>query len=333
MFKSNPKEWGDKMSKSIQTIVKNLIVQLQKSELGQPTAAGEWDWLNLNKRHKYCESLYTRNWDELTIFLLDPLSAITAYGFITPVNNTNQNPIFNNDFLNDLSLFRSMHPEEYAALKHKGLLIHPYSSETAKYDCYPDSPRHAHFALKVIQSAGRKGNGVEIGGGYGGLIYFLTKFGFGGKLINCDLLETLLVAFIFLEYNGVCASLCLSQEQFHEAIEGDVKVILITPNLFELLIGQDRYDFVFNSRSFSEMSPKDSKFYLKKINNHLIPDFVFSENAEELLFTDSERHLEVTQEELSQNLSNYSLVESERTNFMGGAARYTLRTYRSFFSL
>ena len=65
--------------------------------------------------------------------------------------------------------------------------------------------------------------------------------------------------------------------------------------------------------------------YLEGINLTMRPSIVFSENAEEILFPNSERHLEITQEELSSVLSNYELREKVKTEFMGGANRYSLR--------
>ena len=61
-----------------------------------------------------------------------------------------------------------------------------------------------------------------------------------------------------------------------------------------------------------------------------MPEFFVSENAEEVIFPDSERHLEISQDEISKHLTNMQLIESTRTHFMGGSNRYTMRTYKLF---
>ena len=59
-----------------------------------------------------------------------------------------------------------------------------------------------------------------------------------------------------------------------------------------------------------------------------MPEFFMSENAEEVIFPNSERHLEISQDEISKSLTGMQLLESLRTHFMGGSNRYTLRTYK-----
>lgn len=156
--------------KTIEGVVDDLISQLKVSEFQlSSSASGEWDWINTNYRNEYTWALYSREWDDLRTYLLDPLSSKTAYGMITPVDCSNEVSIFNNDFLKDLELFQSNNSiNEIKALSHEYLLKHPWSKDTEAYFTYPDSPRHAHFALKIIQTlktvTGQK-IGLEIGGG------------------------------------------------------------------------------------------------------------------------------------------------------------------------
>ena len=309
-------------------IVENLISKLKDSEFGMSNAEGEWNWINDNHRKEYLESIFTRNWAVLRSLLMDPLNAKVAYGIMTPVNQQDENSLFNNDFKADLKLFTNLYGDQgLEDLKHSMCLKHPWSNQTEIYMTYPDSPRHAHFARNLIEIVPPAMIGIEIGGGYGGMIYFLKKFGFTEKIVDCDLLETLLIAYVFLSFNKLRVELCLTREHLLEAIVGDAQVILIIPSLFKVLQEIGDVGFTFNSRSLSEMSEAQSMEYLKTVNTRISPRYIVSENAEELLFPYSIRHIEKIQDDLAAHLSNYKLIEKNRTNFMGGAGRYTSRVY------
>lgn len=170
----------------IEVVVNDLISQLKSSEFNlPPLATGEWNWINNKYRNEYVRAIYNRQWDDLRTHLLNPLSPSVAYGIITPVDSSNEDSIFNNDFLQDLELFRSRHLiDEFEALKHEYLLKHPWSMDTEPYFTYPDSPRHADFALRIIQVVknvtGQK-IGLEIGGGIWGPNLFFKKVWFRRK--------------------------------------------------------------------------------------------------------------------------------------------------------
>lgn len=309
-------------------IVTNLISTLQNSDLGAPAADGEWAWLNENRRKNYVESLYVGDWPKLQTFLMDPFGAPTAYGIISPVEKLSKDSKATN-FEADFSLLNSLYPNESCdLLRHSQVLPHPWSTYTEEFMTYPDSPRHLCFAKQIIERVPTDEVGIEIGGGYGGLIYFLKKLGFKQQLINCDLLETLIVVYIFLELNGISAVLCFSQNQFDLAKNGDSDVILVTPQLFHSINDFNKVGFVFNSRSLSEMSRASCTDYLDTINSKIKPEIFISENSEELLFPDSERHLENTQDEIFKCLTNYNLLTNTRTRFLGGSNRYTSRIYQ-----
>jgi len=107
---------------------------------------------------------------------LDPLSPSTAYGMITPVDSSNEDNSFNNDFLKDLELYQSNNPiNRIKELCHEYLLRHPWSKDTGAYSTYPDSPRHAHFALMInqtLKSITSQKIGLEIGGDMGDKFIF-----------------------------------------------------------------------------------------------------------------------------------------------------------------
>ncbi len=316
--------------KRLKIIVEELIQQLETSNVGVRSANGEWAWLNENKRKDYVESLYTQNWTLLQSFLLNPLSEETAYGMVTPASmQIDDSNMESEDFKKDVELFNSLYPTEKSdVLNHEPLLAHPFSTTTESMHTYPDSPRHAHFAKEVIKKVSDNSIGVEIGGGYGGLIHFLIKFGYKGKIIDCDLLESLLIAYIFLRFYYIDVTLCLTKEELISANQGECKVILITPELFFSLTEFENITFVFNSRSLSEMSSESCLEYMRITNSKIRPKYFFSENAEFVLFPDSQRHLENTQDEISQCLKNFHLIDTSKSQFMGGSNRYTMRLHK-----
>ena len=88
-----------------------------------------------------------------------------------------------------MSLFTKLYSvQSLEVLKHSECLKHPWSGQTDAYMTYPDSPRHAHLAHQLVEIAPSAMIGVEIGGGYGGMSYFIKKFGFKEKLVDCALL-------------------------------------------------------------------------------------------------------------------------------------------------
>jgi hypothetical protein len=310
-------------------IISNLISKLKDYETTKSIADGAWSYINNNLRSEYARSIYSRDWSKLSAFLQDPLNIRSAYGLITPIDSKQKDRLLRNDFSADLVLYGELYGyNALEDLKHAECLNHTWSSETKTLMTYPDSPRHAHFAHQIIEIAPKGKIGVEIGGGYGGMIYFLKKFGFENKLINCDLLETLLLAYVFLSFNKIKVEICFSREDLSLAMTAnEIEVVLITPNLFAELKEVGEIGFIFNSRSLSEMSQTQSKQYLLDINNILCPKYFISENAEELRFPNSIRHIEIIQDELEILLSNYKIISYAKTKFMGGSNRYGTRVY------
>ena len=313
----------------MERIVSEVIAQLQASRASNSAAGGEWAWIGQNQRAGYLESINSYDTEKLHGYLLNPLSIDTAYGLITPVgmNSLSDKPL--NDFQKDLGTYKDLSStHRLEDLSHAILLPHPYQGSTEEFYCYPDSPRHAYSAKRINSFVKTSGPGIEIGGGYGGLLYYLNKFGYAGKLINCDLVETLLIAYIFLRVNNISVKLCLTTEDFQAEFDSNAKILLITPDVFEKLPQIENLQFVSNSRSLSEMANIQSANYLTQVNDKLQPKLIFLENAEWVEYPDSVRHIEVTQDEFATFLPNYELIENFKSQFMGGAGRYSERIYR-----
>jgi len=298
------------------------------------SALGEWAWIHSTKTKRYVTSI-AEDHKVLSDFLKEPLQQSCAYGLITPVETyENLSKIQSNSFLSDIGIIENIEGESSITFLRQSIFLkNEYSRFCKRYKCYSDSPRHLFFANQICQLTDTSKVGIEIGGGYGGLIYYLVKKDYSGKLINCDLLESILISYMYLNLNGVETKLCVTNEQLSSAYLSQAKVILITPNLFSDLETYIPIGFVFNSRSLSEMSQVQVDDYLRAVNSSLKPQFFISENAEEVIFPDSVRHIEITQSSISERLSNYSLVRRYRSKFAGGSNRYGTRVYERLTDL
>lgn len=290
------------------------------------SSEGEWNWIHSTKTRKYVISI-SEDRKLLKNFLKSPLKSDCAYGLLTPVTTEKRDS--DNSFQSDVNLIYDMTEKTNANfLEHTILFKNDYTKFCKAYKCYPDSPRHYFFAQQISALVDTSRVGVEIGGGYGGLLYYLIKNKYAGKLVNCDLIESLLISYMFLNSNGIETILCVTDSQLQAAFLSQAKIILITPNLFPSLPVHSSIEFIFNSRSLSEMSFVQVDEYLNVVNRTLLPKFFLSENAEELLFPNSIRHIEILQSSIAELLSNYELIHDFKSKFSGGSGRYSTKIFQ-----
>ena len=118
------------------------------------------------------------------------------------------------------------------------------------------------------------------------------------------------------------------QSKFSKKIN-DIKKNQVNLIVFEkelkILKKIGKCDFVFNSRSFSEMDENILNKYLKVINN-INPSYVYHENSNFLMFPKSKRHIEILGKNFKFNKKKYKLEHINISPFSGGSGRY-----REFF--
>jgi hypothetical protein len=308
--------------------IDEVIELLSRRNFPLGIASGEWSYINQYHKIEYIELLQNKNYEGLRQKLNNLFDDSISFGLITPVTENLESKEHGNSFLQDLATFKDLNSNlSLEDLRCKFVPRHRYSTFTEPFSCFPDSPRHAHTALNLITLANNFGFGLEIGGGYGGQAFYLKKFGFLGKVLICDLLETLIAAFVFLRSQDLSVALCFDREEFLKEFEKSTEIILFTPNLLMDLSRIQNVAFVSNSRSLSEMSKIHAFEYLNLINDKLKPPIFFSENAEILAFPNSERHIEIVQQDLQKQLSNYRLYSNSPSLFSGGNWRYSERIY------
>ena len=96
-------------------------------------------------------------------------------------------------------------------------------------------------------------------------------------------------------------------------------------NKLKILKKIGKCDFVFNSRSFSEMNINTINMYSNIINNFIKPNYIYHENSNFLLFPKSKRHMEILGKDIKFN-KKYNLEYFNISPFCGGSGRY-----REFF--
>lgn len=166
-----------------------------------------------------------------------------------------------------------------------------------------DAPRHVYFAEKILGllSSSRAQYIVEIGGGYGGLCFEVMRQikDRQVKYIDCDLPETLYMAYFFLRKAlPSSVTIAFAIDKIPEA-----DVVLVPAQLKHLI---RKANLVFNANSLSEMGKKTVREYFDLIHE-VKPEFFLHQNSNFVLFPDSERHIEVIASEFPIDRSKYHL--------------------------
>lgn len=125
------------------------------------------------------------------------------------------------------------------------------------------SLRLCYYAKRISELS--EGNVVEIGGGFGGMIYHLIyNYGFGRIYLDFDLPEILLMEKYFLMS-------AFPEKKFLLYGEDDIKNfnkydIILMPHWEIRNLPDNSCDLIFNAHSLSEMGDKQIKEYLQHIH-------------------------------------------------------------------
>ncbi len=124
-----------------------------------------------------------------------------------------------------------------------------------------------YYAMSIknllITSAPKKNTILEIGGGYGGLAYFLNKSIPELTYIDLDLPENMaLTAYYMLCCFPDKKILFYGEDSLDNIHKYDIAIL---PNFCIDYIKDNTADLVFNSYSFAEMAPETINYYIKKI--------------------------------------------------------------------
>jgi hypothetical protein len=121
---------------------------------------------------------------------------------------------------------------------------------------------------------------AEIGGGFGGIPYYLFKMGFNGTYLDFDIPETLILSEYFLQkslpdkkiliYNG---QECVTLNDINNNYD-----IILMPNFMLKNIPDSCVDIVINTRSFCEMPTETLEEYMLQIDR-ICRKYLYHDNA------------------------------------------------------
>lgn len=137
-----------------------------------------------------------------------------------------------------------------------------YKEESGEIFVHPTSPRMATYANKITELS--KNNVVEIGGGFGGVYYYLAKTDFKGTYVNFDLPAISIMAKYFLTQMFPNKKfLFYGEDSLKNFRKYDV---VIMPHYAIVDMPKNSCDLVLNAHSLPEMGTAQIMEYLKQID-------------------------------------------------------------------
>ncbi|GEM_PF-1247102 len=291
------------------------------------TASGEWKWININKKPEYIKSLYTGDVNRLARIFANMFRDKASYGIISAdFQDVNSSPEgrkrLENHILLDLDVWQEFTEQNDLAILDMPRIGNPYGIIYDHVLISVDTPRHDYFALKIKELAGQTGKNkpvvLEIGGGYGGLFLQLTRHDTNIGYVNCDLPETLCLAYYFLKKATNKKISLLTRGVTESDISKNDAVFV--PSLFAQEIACNT-DIVYNCHSLSEMGRETIEQYFHLIHK-LQPTYFYHQNSNFILFPNSVRHIEIPACSFPLDKKKYQQVYMALSPWLGGGGRY-----------
>ena len=290
-------------------------------------ATGEWRWINDNKRKNYLQTLEEGDSAHLARCLVNMFRNDASYGIISSdfeivKKSSLARKALESRILLDLDALREF-DEDYIeeswlkSYKTCGNLYGYLAPDKSLVGV--DDARHRYFAHKIrrllTDSKIKNPTILEVGGGYGGLCYQLMHKPIKGSVfVNCDLPETLYLAYFFLK-RSLPKKIRIAWA-FDSIPTADV--ILLPAHKKDLI---KRADLYFNANSFSEMSESTLRGYMTLLHR-LAPKFFLHQNSNFILFPDSPRHIEIPASQFPIRESRFKRMYAAIAPWQGAGGRY-----------
>jgi putative sugar O-methyltransferase len=256
----------------------------------------KWKPQILEKRKAYIEAAHQKNIDTLSQLLRNffrnygALSILKANMF-HEVSSTNA--LLRNTYkkelayavLTDLKVWKStFHGESLESLKLSGI-GNPFGCEADGVIITGSSCSLYYYAHKVSQLLQGIDQSIvaEIGGGFGGLLYYLMKSNPEVHCINFDLPEVLMIAQYYLMMSFPEKQFLLYDEAREKTSinQRDLKVydVILLPNFCLPKMDRMSVDVFVNTHSLSEMSYPTVEEYISQISR-VTKKYFYHENSE-----------------------------------------------------
>lgn len=329
---SSTKDWKPAEPDSTDLEIAEEILAIHKQIYQISPASGEWKWINQNKKQSYFEVLEKGDGKSLAQILVNFFREEAVYGLISSsyqaLNSIEAARDLESQILLDLDVWREFTDQDNADLPilDAPRVGNPYGVFDKNVLILVDQPRHDYFAKKIenlcSQISTDRPTVLEIGGGYGGLCVQLFRRINNLRYIDCDLPETLYLAYYFLR-KALNKKIVWALDGKTEGLLADI--ILVPAMNYNAIIAP--VDLIFNGNSLSEMAEETVANYMELLHR-LRPSYFLHQNSNFVLFPDSPRHIEVIASQFPINRNLYQEMYRAVAPWQGAGGRYREFLYK-----
>ena len=310
-------------------IAKEALAAYEK--FGGSRPSGNWEWIFDNKKKAFVRALEQGDAESVNNFLAGFFQNESSYGIVSYSALQNKSEA-HSAILRDAATFRDLCGDDFAVLRVPDV-GEPWGVEIEGALVLPDAPRHYHHSTR-LRALGAESPIFEIGGGYGGVFWYLWSGATRPSCyLNCDLIEALVVFYYFVhkccEVAGIAPprTKWTQQATASELASNDLVLMPAGPgvNIERASVGT-----VYNSNSLSEMGGDDVAFYFDLIES-CDPRFIFHQNSDQPLWNIQRGARRNHQEVLSRDFpvaDRYDEVYKVMSPWIGGAGRYREYLYQ-----
>ena len=166
-------------------------------QFGPSQPSGNWEWIFENKKQGFVEALQEGDADRVEELLSSFFRNEASYGIVSYSALQDKGEAYS-AILRDAAVFRDLCGSDFSVLGIPEVGA-PWGVEIEGTLVLPDASRHYYHADR-LRALGAEGAVMEIGGGYGGVFWYLWTGGARPQsYVNCDLVEALVVFYLLRE--------------------------------------------------------------------------------------------------------------------------------------